>query len=150
MLRDADELYAVCADERVARWVWTEPLSLARTRAMLIRDADHWKRHRFGRWLLRDARTRAVVGIAGLLRVDEDEVELAWLIDADRWGEGLATEIAREAVRFAFEEAGLTELTAKTLPDNAASRAVMEHCGMTYLDDIDHAGMPHVRYRLRK
>ena len=117
---------------------------------MLVRDAVHWGRHRFGRWLLRDPQTRRVVGLAGLLRVTEDEVELAWFIDADRWNEGLGTEIAQAAVRFAFTEAGLTELTAKTLPANAASRAVMENCGMVCCGEVLHAGMPHVLYRLRK
>ena len=149
LLRDADELHRICSDERVARWVWLEPLTLARTRAMLVREAEHWKRNRFGRWVWRDAATRAVVGLVGLLRVDADEVELAWFIDAERWGEGLATEAALASVRHAFGELGLPELTAKTLPDNAASRAVMERCGMTYERDVLHAGLPHVLYRLR-
>ena len=148
LLRDADELHRICADPRVAEWVWMEPLTPAQTRTMLVREADHWKRHRFGRWVVRDLRTHAVVGLAGLLAVGEDEVELAWFIDADRWGEGLATEIAREAIRRGFGDLGLRELTAKTLPHNAASRAVMERCGLVYERDIVHAGMPHVLYRL--
>lgn len=145
LLRDADELHRICADERVARWVWGDPLTLARTRAMLVREADHWKRNRFGRWVWRQH--RKVVGLAGLLRLDDDEVELAWFVDADRWGQGLASEMARAAAEFGFAR-GLGELTAKTLPDNVASRRVMERIGMEYVGDVMHAGVPHVRYRL--
>lgn len=145
LLRDADELHPISADPRVARWVWPEPLSLAQTRSMLVRDAAHWNQHRFGRWVWRES--GHVVGLAGLLSAGE-EVELAWLVSADRWGEGLATEMARETVRFAFAELGLPGVVAKTLPDNLASRAVMERCGFVREADIVHAGLPHVRYRL--
>lgn len=143
--RDADELHPICADPRVARWVWDAPLTLAQTRAMLVRDAVHWKRHRFGRWVLRQ--DGDVVGLAGLL-TDGEEVELAWFIAADRWRQGLCTEIARAAIAHAFTDLALPVLTAKTDVGNVASRAVMESLGMRYDGALTHAGIPHVRYRL--
>ncbi len=145
--RDADELHPICADARVARWVWPAPLSLARTRSMLVRDAVHWKRHGFGRWVLRE--DGAVVGLAGLL-ADGEEVELAWFIAPDRWRRGLATEIAGAAIEHAFTDLGLAAVTAKTDVENVASRGVMEGLGMTYAGELVHAGIPHVRYRLPK
>jgi RimJ/RimL family protein N-acetyltransferase len=151
LLRDADELHPICADPRVARWVFVEEMTLARTRSMLVFDTDHWKRHRFGRWVLRDSATRAVVGMAGLLvepGPTPEAVEIAWFLDADRWGEGLATEFMRPVMRFAFDDLGLPELTAKTLADNERSRALMERLGLAYERDIVHAGMPHVLYRV--
>lgn len=63
------------------------------------------------------------------------------------WGQGLATELAHASVRVAFEMLELSELIAFTLPDNAASRRVMEKSGFAYADDIEHEGMPHVLYR---
>jgi RimJ/RimL family protein N-acetyltransferase len=118
---------------------------------MLVRDADHWKRHGWGAWVVRDAATRAVVGRVGVETCDVGdgaEVEVAWMIAADRWGEGLATEMAREAVRVAFEVIGLSDLVAFTLPGNAASRAVMARLGFVHERDIERAGLPHVLYRL--
>ena len=148
LLRDADELQPICADPRVAPWVFIEEMTLARTRSMLVFDTDHWKRHKFGRWVLRDSATRAVVGMAGLLTEPDDSVEIAWFLDADRWGEGLATEFMRPVMRWAFEDLGLPELTAKTLVDNERSRALIERLGLTYEREIEHAGMPHVLYRV--
>lgn len=147
LLRDADELHPVCADPRVARWLFEHPLSLAETRAMLVRDVAHWKRNRFGRWVLRE--DGDVVGMAGLL-VDGDDVELAWFLAADRWRRGLCTEIAKAAAELAFSDLGLTELVAKTDVENVASRGVMEALGMTYAGELVHVGVPHVRYRLHR
>ena len=78
---------------------------------------------------------------------DLNEVEAGWAIVPKRWGEGLATELARASVSTAFEQLGLGEVVAFTLPDNAASRRVMEKVGLTYERDIEHAGLPHVLYR---
>jgi RimJ/RimL family protein N-acetyltransferase len=153
LLRDADELHPICADPRVADWIWPGelggPRTLAQVRALLVKDADHWKRHRFGAWVVRDRGTRAVVGRAGLTwETDLDEVACDWLIDADRWGEGLATEIAGEAACCAFELLGLESIIAETLPHNEASRAVMAKCGFVFEREVERVGLPHVLYRL--
>jgi RimJ/RimL family protein N-acetyltransferase len=154
LARDAEELHPVLADPRVADWLWPGdlggPRTLAQVRSMLVRDMDHWKRHRFGPWLVRDRATREVVGRAGLSRTEldgDDEVEVAWLVAADHWGRGVATEMARVALDAAFGTLELPSVVAFTLPHNAASRAVMERIGMTFERDIVHAGLPHVLYR---
>jgi RimJ/RimL family protein N-acetyltransferase len=156
--RDAEELHAaVMGDERVAAWLWPGdlggPRTLSQVRATLVRDADHWKRHRFGAWVVRDKATHAVVGRVGLARcvVDgEEAVEVAWMIAADRWGEGLATEAAAEAVRVGFDVLGLDEVVAFTLTDNLASQAVMRRLGLEFDRRIEHAGLPHVLHRLKR
>jgi RimJ/RimL family protein N-acetyltransferase len=152
--RDADELHPLMADPRVAAWLWPEgPPTPAEVRSLLVRDADHWKRHRWGPWLVRDTATGAAVGRVGLKGTEvggREEVEVAWMIAADRWGEGLATEIAAEAVRVAFAILALADLVAFTLVENAPSRRVMDHLGFAYERDIEHAGLPHVLYRLSR
>jgi RimJ/RimL family protein N-acetyltransferase len=71
---------------------------------------------------------------------------VAWAVMPARWGEGLATELARVSVRVAFERLELAELVAITLPDNTASRRVMEKSGFRYDRDIVHVGLDHVLY----
>lgn len=139
LMRDADELHPV--------WEW--PATVARIRSMLVRDMAHWKRHRFGPWVLRDGATRVVVGRAGLNRCGE-EVAVDWLIAAGRRGEGLATEIGGAAVRFAFEDLGLTSVVAETEPGNVASLAVMARLGFVYERETERAGLVHVLFRLTK
>ena len=157
LARDAEELYPVLADPRVADRLWPGslggPRTLSQVRTMLVHDMDHWKRHRYGPWLVRDRATREMLGRVGLERTHvggEDEVEVAWLIAADHWGKGLATEAARAALDAAFGPLELTSVVAFTVHDNAGSRAVMDRLGMVYERDIEHAGLPHVLYRRRR
>jgi [ribosomal protein S5]-alanine N-acetyltransferase len=157
LARDAEELHPVVADPRVADWLWPGdlggPRTLAQTRSLLVHDMDHWKRHGFGPWLVRDRETREVIGRVGLERTKvggADEVEVAWLVAPEHWGRGLATELARVAVAVAFTHLELPSVVAFTLTHNAASRAVMERVGMVYERDIVHAGLPHVLYRIRR
>jgi RimJ/RimL family protein N-acetyltransferase len=49
------------------------------------------------------------------------------------WRHGLASEGARELLRYGFEDVGLDRILAQTLASNLASRAVMTSIGMTYV-----------------
>jgi RimJ/RimL family protein N-acetyltransferase len=84
-------------------------------------------------------------------------VEVGWRLARHAWGRGYATEAAREAVRFGFDELGLDEIVSFTAAQNAPSRAVMQRLGMSHdpAEDFDHPAVPedwpgrrHVLYRL--
>lgn len=147
------EISRLLGNPRVSEWLWphggpTEP-DLAQ---MTTEKERHWERHGFGIWLLRDIRTEESVGWGGLqwtYIADLDQVEVAWAIAPERWGQGLATEMAHAAVSTAFGPLGLREVIAFTLPNNVASRRVMEKTGFVYERDIVHALLPHVLYRRR-
>jgi [ribosomal protein S5]-alanine N-acetyltransferase len=87
------------------------------------RLSDQWTRDGFGYWVARDRPTGEFVGLGGLREVDVEgavEVEIGFALAYHAWGRGLATELAREAVRVGFEVLGLPALVAITRPDNAA------------------------------
>jgi [ribosomal protein S5]-alanine N-acetyltransferase len=110
-----------------------------------------WDRQGFGYWSWREKATGDLVARGGLHRTLVDgraEVEVGWAVMADRWGEGFATEVGAACVRVAFDRLGLEDIVAFTLPDNRASRRVMEKLGFAYEKDIMHANLPHVLYRL--
>jgi RimJ/RimL family protein N-acetyltransferase len=154
-LEHAPEQMRLLLDPRVSATLWaraelpTEADVLDGLRAKV----DHWDRHGFGMWLLRDRDSGEMVGRGGLqytYTAGLNDVEAGWAIIPERWGQGLATELAHACVDTAFDQLGLLELVAFTLPDNAASRRVMEKAGFTYERDIVHAGLPHVLYRRRR
>ena len=58
--------------------------------------------------------------------------EVGWVVTADRWGEGLATEAAQAVLSDAFGRVGLLSVLSWTFSDNVASRRVMEKCGLGY------------------
>jgi RimJ/RimL family protein N-acetyltransferase len=78
-----------------------------------------------------------------------DEIELAYAVAADRWGQGLATETAGAMLTIGFRDLGLAEVVCFTMTSNRASRRVMEKLGFTYERNIVYANLPHVLYRRR-
>ncbi len=147
------ELVRLSLDPRVYATLWPFPFppTAADVRDGLRRQLDLWDRHGFGLWLLRDLESGGFVGRGGLEYTAAPgrlAVEVAWAIVPERWGEGLATELAHAAARVAFADLDISELVALTLPGNTASRRVMEKAGFTYDREILHAGLPHVLYRL--
>ena len=77
-----------------------------------------------------------------------DEVEIGWTVVSERWNQGLATELGAASIDVAFGPLALRDVVSFTLPDNVASRRVMEKLGFAYERDTVHAGLPHVLYRL--
>jgi [ribosomal protein S5]-alanine N-acetyltransferase len=148
----APELIALLGDPRVARTLFAsaQPPNEAEMVENLGAKVAHWERFGFGLWLLRDRASGEVVGRGGLQHTFVggcDEVEVGWAVAPERWGQGLATEMALAAVQVAFDDLRLGEIVAFTLPDNGASRRVMEKAGFAYERRIVHVGLPHVLYR---
>ena len=66
------------------------------------------------------------------------EIEVGYTLRADCFGQGYGTEMARGIVDVATRELGLADLVAFTLPDNAASRRIMEKSGFVYERTLMH------------
>jgi len=109
----------------------------------------------WGLWALEERSTGAFIGFTGLAPTDfqasfTPAFEIGWRLARSAWGAGYATEAARVAAAFAFDELGLEEIVSFTVQHNARSRAVMRRLGMRhdYAHDFDH---PHVHDdRLRR
>ena len=64
---------------------------------------------------------------------DPGVADLGYRLLRRHWGKGLASEGARELVRYGLAEVGLERIIAQTLAVNASSRAVAERAGLTYV-----------------
>lgn len=154
-LEHGDELCRLLLDPAVVRTTWPFPDPPTREDILHrnVEKVEHWDRNGFGLWLARDRFTGEMVGRGGLQYTYApglNAVELAWAIVPERWGEGLATELAQAALDAAFGPMDLLDVIALTMPDNIASRRVMEKTGFRYEADIEQAGVPHVLYRRRR
>ncbi len=150
--RHRDELSTLLGDPRVAVTLWPgeSPPNEAQLLHSLADKLDHWEHYGFGLWLLRDRDTGAVVGRGGLQHTDiggHEEIEAGWAIAPERWGEGLATELARACTGVAFGPLELGQIVAFTLPTNLASRRVMEKSGFAYERELTYKGLSHMLYR---
>lgn len=122
----------------------------AATDAYLERNLEHWVEYGFGIWMLRAPASGALIGRAGLrhLLVEQaEEVELAYALLPEWWGQGLGTTAARGCVTIAREWIGLPSVVALVLPDNHRSRGVLAKAALVHERDVVHAGRPHLLYR---
>jgi RimJ/RimL family protein N-acetyltransferase len=147
---DEEFLVTTWADPRVTDWLGG-PRDREAVRAMQAHWDDLWDTQGLGCWLLRDRGDGTPVGWVLLHPMDfggETGIEVGWTIVPERWREGLASEAAGRVVGIGFTECGLDELLSGTMVENVASRGVMEKLGFRSDREIEHAGLPHVLYRL--
>jgi len=131
------------------RGVWGDPEvtwdGIARSREqsadMLRGRIEHWRRHGFGTWTVIARVTGDLLGTGGLQHLeDTQDVEVAYYLSRRGWGRGLGTEIAREALRYGFEELGLDRIVAVVRPENTASQKVLAKSGLRFDHDGNHYG----------
>jgi RimJ/RimL family protein N-acetyltransferase len=141
---------------------FVSPLTRQESDAFVDRIEAGFAEFGFGPWALEELGGGRFIGFAGLIYQSFDAAftpafEIGYRLARSAWGQGYATEAAREAVRYGFERAGLPEIVSMTARQNVRSRAVMRRLGMTHepAEDFDHPRIPdghplkrHVLYRL--
>jgi RimJ/RimL family protein N-acetyltransferase len=158
---DREPFFRICSDPQVMRYF---PAVLTRQESDLLADRieEQWKQNGFTFYAAEWRETAQFIGFIGIARTPFTAhftpcVEIGWRLAAACWNRGVATEGARAALRHAFDDLGMREIVAFTVPANLPSRRVMEKIGMTRnaAEDFDHPRMPeghplrrHVLYRI--
>lgn len=147
---DLDELSSIFADPDVVRHIGTgKPALRAETEYALQSIIRHWHRHGFGRWAAVHKPTQRLIGYCGL-RNFNGVPELVYLLSKENWGKGLATEMARAALIYGFEEKRFERIIAMTKLDNHASQRVMKKLAMSYEKNATICDMEVVCYTLTR
>lgn len=130
---DLDALAAWLADPEVVRYLPGPPRSREQSARTMAFFVAHQERHGFSAWALEETESGKVVGWCGLAEFEQTgEVELLYCLAREAWGRGLATEAARLCVACARDTLGLPRLIAAVVPENTASRAVLEKSGLVF------------------
>jgi len=158
---DFDSFAALNADSEVRRF-FPAPLTREESDALAKRAERDIAERGWGLWAVEVMESAPFIGFVGLAEPSFDAhftpaVEVGWRLSRDQWGNGYATEAARAAITFAFDDLGLDEIVSFTSEVNERSRRVMERLGMTHdpQDDFDHPSVAsgplrrHVLYRIR-
>jgi RimJ/RimL family protein N-acetyltransferase len=149
LARDGAAIAAVNADPEVMRFIGEGTvLDRAASDALLVRIEREWEERRFGLWAVEEDGT--LLGFCGLtvpmfLPEVLPAVEVGWRLGRAAWGRGVATEAARAAIAFGFEDRGMAEIVSIVDSGNARSVRVCEKLGMTRGRDRIH---PVTRKRL--
>ena len=135
---------ALCADAEVMRYVGDgSTMTHEEAVAQIERFEQGFESHGYGLWAVQTADSGAFIGFAGLsqpLFLPEilPAVEVGWRFAREYWGQGLATETGRAALRHGFDTVGLERIVGIAHPDNAASLGAMRRLGMTLDRETTH------------
>ena len=149
---DLDPYARMCSDPEVMRYL-PGVLDREGSEEQISGFVRHWEERGFGLWAVEHRATGTLIGFVGLLRQEnwpegEHKTEVGWRLDRSFWGRGLATEGARASLRYGFEDLGLDGIISITLPENAASRRVMEKAGLTFRGETRWRGYGVVWYAI--
>ena len=163
--RDEDlPLIAAINGDPLAMRHFPAPMTREESDAFVERNRARQAQDGFCMWALEAPGFAQLVGVLGLARSNfepplETGVEVGWRLAPAYWGKGYATEGARAALNFGFEQKGLEEILSMTVLANEPSWRVMERIGMTrdLAGDFDHPRVPdghrlkrHILYRLSR
>jgi RimJ/RimL family protein N-acetyltransferase len=129
---DAEPLMEIHQDPEVIKYVLLGAppggITVAwRNIAMMI---GHWHLRGYGPWAVAEKSTGQVIGRVGLWNPDGwPGIELGWIIRRSRWDNGFATEAARAALQWAWENVETDHIISVIQPDNARSIRVAEKIG---------------------
>ena len=132
MFREEDfEAYAkLTADAEVMRFLGGKTfdrLEAWRHMAFLV---GHWHLRGYGHWAVEEKASGNLVGRIGFLNPAEwPGFELGWTLAREYWGRGYATEGARRALKYGFDELDRPHIISLIHPDNNSSIRVAERLG---------------------
>jgi RimJ/RimL family protein N-acetyltransferase len=128
---DLDAYAAMCADADVMRYLGDgQPMSRAeawRNMALLL---GHWQLRGYGLWAVQERRSGELIGRIGCWNPEGwPGFEVGWMLRRQSWGLGFATEGARAAMKFAFEQLDQSHVISIVRPGNDRSICVAERLG---------------------
>jgi ribosomal-protein-alanine N-acetyltransferase len=135
-MEDLDSLFALYRDPEIRRYFPEGTLNYEETKEELVWFLNGHPQHpELGLWATILKENNRFIGRCGLLPWTIDgrpEVEVAYLIAKEYWGQGLGTEAAQGILDYGFEKLGLSRLICLIDAENLASIKVAKKIGMAF------------------
>ena len=149
---DALALHELWGDPEAMRFIpggarATAEETRERLEILRARGRDGW-----GFWALEEEATSRPVGGVGLfpLSWEGPEIELAYHVVPSSWNRGYASEAASALLEAAWRETELDHVVAVAMPENGASRRVVEKLGMSFEGETRYRTLDVVRYSIAR
>jgi RimJ/RimL family protein N-acetyltransferase len=154
VIEDLDALWALYCDPEITKYIPDAPRSYEEAKEELEWHMNgHPKYPELGLWATIHKESGNFIGRCGLLpwTIDEkQEVEVAYTIAREYWGQGLATEAAQAILNHGFEQLNLSRLVSLIDLENIASQRVAEKIGMTFEKEARDELGPFLIYSITK
>ena len=151
---DLESLFALYRDPEIRRYFPEGVLTYEETKEELEWFLHGHPTHpELGLWATIHKETNQFIGRCGLLpwTIDQrPEVEVAYLLDKEYWGQGLGTEAAQGILNYGFEQLHLYRLICLIDRENEASIKVASKIGMTFEKEGEDEKGPFLLYSINK
>jgi ribosomal-protein-alanine N-acetyltransferase len=150
---DLAALATLWADPDVTRFLPSRGVPIPREKVEKAIHAfvAHWQQWGYGTWAIAPTLSSELIGYCGLRYLHElNEVEVLYGLARTYWGRGIATQAAKAAMTYGFNVANLDRVIALTLPENQASRRVIEKAGLRYEKQIHVFNLDALCYSIKR
>ena len=141
VIEDLDDLWALYCNPNITKYIPDAPRSRAEAQEELEWHMHGHPNHpELGLWATIHKESGKFIGRSGLLPWTIDgqyDVEVAYTIAEEYWGQGLGSEAAQAILNYGFEELNLTRLICLIDPENIPSQRVAEKMGMKWEKTVD-------------
>ena len=131
---DFESVLAYSSDPRVTRYLFFGPRDADSTQEYLeelLASQREQPRTRF-ELAVEESRSGRLIGACDLSVIERNVMDLGYMLEADAWGRGLATEIATHLLDAAFQELKVDRVISTVDVNNGASIRVLEKIGMRW------------------
>lgn len=150
---DTPALSRILGDPSVMAFSSKGPLTEADTLRFIEWCSGSYQEHGYGQWALIEKKSGALIGFCGLSHATVDgvdEVEIAYRLAQNKWGEGLASEAANEVLDHGFSICNIRSIVGIVSPRHEASIRVLEKIGFQSFSETRYSGWDVRVYRLSK
>lgn len=129
--QDFDAYAQMCGDPEVMRYIGNgEPLSREQSWRNMALMVGHWQLRGYGMWAVEERKSGEMIGRIGFWQPEGwPGFEIGWMLGRSYWGCGLATEGAKAALDYAFQEMQQPKVISLICPENTASIGVAKKLG---------------------
>lgn len=162
-VEDSEAYFQINQDPKVIEFL-AGPITMEQVHHFIQVANNHHEQYGYTFWAIELKKTGELMGFIGLRYIDWElpfapAVEIGWRLGSQYWGKGYATEGAKAALAYGFEQCNLPEIVSFTVPANVRSIRVMERIGLDrdVKGDFSHPKLPadhplskHILYRLTR
>ncbi|WLR57024.1 GNAT family protein [Mesobacillus subterraneus] len=134
-LEDIDDIHTYASNPEVAKYVfWGEHETRAATEEYVKMILGLYEEGKIAPWGIHHKEDNKLIGTVDYVswQPQHKTAEIGYALSMDYWGKGIATEAAKELIRFGMNEMDLVRIQAKSLVENRGSERVMEKAGLEF------------------
>ena len=127
-MKDAGEIFAIRRDENTMKYI-CRPLiqSVSEAQKLIGEIQDNIRNSTSIIWGISLKNDPRLIGTIGFRRIDKNNLraEIGYVLSADSWGNGYASEAITAVIKYGFSGMGLHSIEGRVNPDNNDSSKVL-------------------------